>query len=115
MGLEKNLLDLYISETIKISVLAKERDKTVLLNPATATFSFRIGVDTASDPIYEFTTTPEVSLVDIPTAKWLVTLPSSTIPLIEEGVTYRYDIYTTSAGGDQIHQAGGAFVLQPAV
>ncbi len=115
MGLAKNLLDFQIGETIRISVLAKERDESALASPATATMSVHIALTTSNTAIYVFNTTPEVTLTDAPTAEFTIVLPATTIPLLLEGVTYRYDIFSTSAGADVLHQAGGAFKLNPAV
>jgi hypothetical protein len=112
---ENNLLDFYIGETIRFDILAKERDGTALASPSTATMTLRISDSPESASLYSFDTSPEITLADVPTSRFSVILPSATIPLIEEGVTYRYDIYTASAGGDILHQVGGALVLRPGV
>ena len=115
MGLAKNLLDFQIGETVRFAVLAKERDGSALNSPGTATMSVHIALTTASLAIHVFNTAPEVTLTDAPTAEFTIVLPTATIPTLLEGVVYRYDIYTTSSGGDILHQAGGALRLKPAV
>ncbi len=115
MGLAINLLEFHIGETIRITVLAKERGGSALASAATATMSVHIADSAASLAIHVFNTTPEVTLTDAPTANFTIVLPVATIPTLLEGTVYRYDIYTTSSGGDILHQAGGALVLKPAV
>ena len=115
MGVVVNLLDFAIGETVRITVLAKERDGTVLLSPGTATMTLNIAALPADTPIVTFNTTPEITLTDTPTSDFTIALPTAAIPLILEGITYRYDIYTASAGGDVLHQAGGALRLKPAI
>ena len=76
--------------------------------------SVNIGVDTDTAPIYTFDSSPQVVLDDEPTAAFSVHLnPTTDIPLLEEGETYRYDVFTTSAAGDKLHQKGGALRLRP--
>ena len=115
MGLAKNLLDFHIGETIRITVLAKERDGSVLDSPATATMSVHIALTAGDLAIHVFNTVPEVTLTDEPTAEFAIVLPAATIPTILEGKVYRFDVFTTSSGGDILHQAGGALRLKPAV
>lgn len=115
MGLAKNLLDFQIGETIRITVLAKERDGSVLNTPATATMSVHIALSPSDLAIHVFNTTPEVTLTDETAAEFTIVLPATAIPTLLEDTVYRYDIYTTSAGDDILHQAGGALKLKPAV
>ena len=114
MGAVANLLKFAIGETVRFTVAAKNRDGTALSSAASATFTLNIAASTASVPIYAFNTTPVVTLTDAGTALFTVVIPTATIPLLTEGTTYRYDIYTT-ATGDVLHQVGGALVLQPGV
>jgi len=111
MGLAANLINFKFGETVRVSVLAKERDGTVLANADTATMTFKLAALDTGVAIHTFTTTPEINLTDIPTADFTIVLPTATIPLILEGVSYRWDIWTTSVGGDVLHQAGGVLNL----
>lgn len=115
MGLVLDLLGFYAGETVQCSVLAKERDGSVLTSPATATMTMRIARTAFTVSLYEFNTTPEITLTDVPTAEFTIFLPAATIPLLTEEVEYHYDIYTTSAGGDILHQVGGVLQLQGAI
>ncbi len=115
MGLALNLLEFQIGETIRITVLAKERDGSVLASASTATMALHIALLPADVAIYVFNTTPEITLADEPTADFTIALPAATIPLLLEGVAHRFDIFTTSAGGDVLHQAGGVLKLKPAI
>ncbi len=115
MSGEANLIGFYFQETIVFTVLAKERDGTILLSPATATMTIFIANDAASDSIYSFSASPEVVLDDAGTSAFKIVLPAAAIPLILENTEYRYDVYTVAGGGDRLHQIGGALKLRPAV
>lgn len=115
MAGEANLVGFYFEETVVFTVLAKERDGSILVTPETATMTIRIAEDAKSDSIYSFNGSPEVLLNDAPTSKWRIVLPAATIPLVLEDIEYRYDIYTVSAGADRLHQIGGVLRLRPAV
>ena len=114
MGLALNLLEFVAGETIRFTLAAKERDGTVLASAATATLALNIAKSTGSAELYSFDTTPQVTLTDAPTAIWTVAVAAAAIPLVLEGVSYRYDIYTTSVAGDVLHQVGGVLKLLPA-
>ncbi len=115
MSGEANLVGYYFQETVLFTVLAKERDGTILLSPATAVMIIRIADNASSDSIYSFNTTPEVEMTDVGTSEFTIALPAATIPLVFEDTEYRYDIYTVSPGGDRLHQIGGALRLRPSV
>ncbi len=115
MAGEANLVGFYFQETVVFTVLAKERDGSILLSPGSATLTVRIADDARSDAIYSFAASPEVILTDIPSSEWRIVLPAITIPLLLEDTEYRYDIYTVSGGGDRLHQKGGVFKFRPAV
>ncbi len=115
MSGEANLVGFYFEETVAFTVLAKERDGSLLLSPATATMTIRIADNAASDSIYSFNGSPEVTLDDEPTAAFKIVLPAATIPLVLEDTEYRYDVYTLASGGDRLHQIGGVLRLRPAV
>ena len=115
MGLAANLTDFQFGETVRVTVLAKERDGAALDSAATATMTLKIAEFVADDAIYMFTTTPQITLTDEPTADFTIALTAADIALILEGVSYRWDVWTTSAGADVLHQAGGVLNLRSAV
>ena len=115
MGSTVNLTAFRFGETVRVSLLAKERDGTVLDSPASATMTFKIAGSVADDAIHTFTTTPEITLADEPTSDFTIVLPAATIPLVLEGVSYRWDAWTTSVGGDVLHQSGGVLNLRSTV
>jgi len=114
MGTIANLMYFYAGETVRFTVLAKNRDGTVLTTPGSATMTVRISNKASEDSLYEFTTTPEVTLTTSLTGLFTIVLPAATIPLCLEGQTYRFDIFTTLSG-DVLHQAGGTFQYQGSV
>lgn len=111
MGLAANLTDFQFGETVRFTVLAKERDETALASADTATMTLKLASLSTGGVLHTFTTTPEITLTDIPTADFTIALPKATISTILEGVSYRWDVWTTSAGGDVLHQAGGVLNL----
>ena len=115
MSGEANLVGFYFEETIIFTILAKERDGTLLITPATQTMTIRIADDAKSAAIYSFNTTPQITLSDVPTAEFTIKLTAADIPLILEDTEYRYDIYTVSASLDRLHQKGGVLKLRAAV
>lgn len=115
MGRILDLEGFHIGETVQCAVFAKERDKTVLVSASTATMTMRISRTAFTTSIYVFNTTPEIVLADEPTAEFTIVLPAATIPLLTEEIKYHYDIYTTSAAGDILHQVGGVLQLQGSV
>ena len=111
MGVEVNLLKFKFGETVRFTILAKERDGTALASANTATMTLKIASILIGDILHTFTTVPEITLTDIPTADFTIVLPKAAIPQVLEGVSYRWDAWTTSASGDVLHQAGGALNL----
>lgn len=114
MGTVANLLEFAAGETIRITVLAKNRDGTALTGAATQTMAINIAKSTSSAILYSFDSSPQISLTTELTAEFTIAIAASAIPLLLEGVTYRYDIYTTSSGADVLHQVGGVLKLLPA-
>ena len=115
MSTKQNILDFSKGEGLAINLSLQNRDETPLVDAATQTIDFVISASAETDPpIAEFDTTPQIVLVDAPTAAWTVAIAPADLSALTEGVEYRYDVWSTSVAGLVLHQIGGALLLAPA-
>ena len=84
---------------------------TPLSDAATQTISLVIADKFTKDTLAEFNTTPQITLVDAPTAKFKVILNRTDLAALKSEVDYRYNIWSTSAGNNRLPQVIGTFRL----
>lgn len=102
-------------ETVQISISAKERDGTTALASAgSATLYLTIAAAEDADPLYQFSSSPQVVLGDGPTARWDVTLAPADVPLLTEARTYFLNVWTVRTG-TVIFQARATLTLAASI
>lgn len=105
----------YHGETVAFSFFGKNRGGGVITTPGSQILSMEIAAETYGPAILTFTDSPQVVLTSEPAGEWTVTLTSSDLDALSEGVKYFYNIKTQLTPADPILQAGGAFILQRSI
>ena len=103
-------------ETVQATITVLERDQVTPIDltvggPVTFVVEDVTG---AGSPRYEFNSAPQIVNTDAANGVVAIALQPSDIPNLEEGQTYRYDIWALDASGNTIWQTGGAFYLRDA-
>lgn len=105
-----DITEYHKGEHVEITFFAKDRDGTPLDNAATQTITMTVSETVSGAPIATFTTGGDITLVDGPTAKFLISLSASDLNSLVEGKTYYYNIWSGTT--QKTLQAYGKFVLQ---
>lgn len=105
-----DITEYYKGEHVEITFFAKDRDNTPLDNAASQTITMTIGESVGGVPLLTFTTGGDITLVDGPTAEFLISLSASDLTSLVEGKTYYYNIWSGTT--QKTLQASGKFVLQ---
>ena len=98
-------------EDFQIEVTANNRDRTPIDNAATQTFEFIISSEAGAVALLTFNTTPQIVLADADTGLWQISLSPVDLTTLTELTDYWYEIWTTSAGGIEIHHIKGILNL----
>ncbi len=103
------------TETVDVTLFAKDRDGTPLSDAAAQTLSMTIG-ETPSDPfLLEFNTTPQITLQDAPTAQFLIRLLASDLTSLVEDTRYYYNMWSDNGSNVLILQSKGEFYLKGSI
>lgn len=117
MALRKDIIDddsFSKGEDFQITVNAVNRDGSALDDAATQTFDFIISTAAGAAALLTFSGSPQIVLDDAPAARWLVSLSPVDLTTLTAGVEYWYEVWTTSAGGIELHQIKGKMTLATA-
>jgi hypothetical protein len=100
-------------EHVEITFFAKDRDNSPLDNAASATITMTVAETTNGAPFVTFSTASDITLVDAPTAEFLISLSATDLTPLMEGRTYYYNIWSGTT--QKTLQAFGKFLLQPSI
>lgn len=104
-----------MGDTIDITVYAKNRDGTALINAASQTMTMTISATFNGAPVLEFNASPQITLQDTPTAEFLIRLQGSDYVTLTEDVRYFYNIWTDDGATLQLLQNYGEFMVRSSI
>lgn len=110
----KNITDFSKGEQFQVKVLARNRDGTPLSDAANTTFEFIISDEVGGVALLTFNSSPQIILTDAAAADWAISLSPADLTTLTEETKYWYEVWTTSAGGIEVHQNKGALTFEKA-
>ena len=114
MASEVDITDFSKGENVQFSSAMLNRDQTPIDDAANVTVEFVISLSPTKDMLLKFDSSPQIILQDAPTGMYNFDFADTDFDILTAGKPYRYEIWTTSAAGVEIHQVEGSLILSPA-
>jgi len=112
MATSYDITDFHKGEFVQFTLLAKDRDDTVITTPASQTVTMTIGTTADGSLSWEFSTaTGHITLTDESTGEFTISLTPSDLISVQENSTYYYNIWTELSPSQPLLQAKGKFRL----
>ena len=111
---DQNLTDNFFKgEAVEITLLAKNVDGTPLTDANDAIVIMTIGLSPSGEPLLQFD--DKHTLLDLPTARFNITLSALDVTLLTEGKAYYYNMWTQALTGDPRLQGKGKISLNKSI